>query len=79
MNIKIFYKENCSYCVRAKMLLKSKGLQYEQYLVDTTSQLDIDRVKKELGIDNFKTVPQISIDGKHIGGYNELKEFFEKN
>lgn len=79
MKVKVYSKENCSYCTRAKMLLLSKDIDYEEHVVDTTSQSDIDKVKKELGIDNFKTVPQISIDGKYIGGYDDLKKYFDKN
>lgn len=79
MEVKVYSKENCSYCTRAKMLLTSKNIKYKEYVIDITSQSDIDKVKKELGIDNFKTVPQISIDGEHIGGYDDLKKYFDKN
>lgn len=78
MKVKIYSKENCDYCVKAKMLLKSKGINYEEYSVDIKSTEDIERVKKELKIDDFKTVPQISIDGKYIGGYDELRKYFNK-
>lgn len=78
MKVKIYSKENCDYCVKAKMLLKSKGINYEEYSVDIKSTEDIERVKKELKIDDFKTVPQISINGKYIGGYDELRKYFNK-
>lgn len=78
MKVKIYSKENCDYCVKAKMLLKSKGINYEEYSVYIKSTEDIERVKKELKIDDFKTVPQISIDGKYIGGYDELRKYFNK-
>jgi glutaredoxin 3 len=57
----------CGYCVRAKALLSSKGLSYEE--IDLGEDLDRERLAELTG---GSTVPQILIDGKPIGGYSEL-------
>ena len=66
--IQIYTTSNCSYCVRAKRLLDSKGLSYEE--IDLEGQEDeLLKLKARTG---WRTVPQIFIDDKLIGGYNEL-------
>ena len=58
----------CGYCVRAKTLLDSRGIPYEEI------SLDEDTAFRQTVHDltgNW-TVPQILIDGKPIGGYTEL-------
>ena len=58
----------CGYCVRAKTLLDSKGLAYEEI------SLDDDPAFRETVYDlsGQWTVPLIAIDGEPIGGYTEL-------
>jgi glutaredoxin len=66
--IVVYSKTNCIYCEQAKSLLTSKGLTYTELDVknpDTLAEL------KQL-VPGVKTVPQIFIDGKLIGGYTEL-------
>tara|TARA_B100001063_G_scaffold239890_1_gene264092 strand:- start:111 stop:368 length:258 start_codon:yes stop_codon:yes gene_type:complete len=71
--ITVYSKPQCPYCDKAKHLLKSLGLQYEEKVV--TKDLSIDELFKALG-KQVKTIPQIVMDDTHIGGYNELKEHF---
>ncbi len=71
--ITVYSKPQCPYCDKAKYLLKSLGLQYEEKVV--TKDLSIDELFKVLG-KQVKTIPQIVMDDTHIGGYNELKEHF---
>ena len=61
---KIITKETCPYCVMAKSLLKSKGYKIEE----------VDRANVPDEEFPFRTVPQIWINGQHIGGYTELAE-----
>ncbi|MGM0421190.1 MAG: glutaredoxin 3 [Bacillota bacterium] len=70
VEIEIFTLEWCPYCEKAKALLKSKGFDYKEY------NLHDEGVKKEMvkRTDGAKTVPQIFIDDKHIGGYDDLVE-----
>ena len=58
----------CGYCVRAKMLLEQRGLEFEEVRVDTDPEF---RTKLE-ELTGGWTVPQIVIDGRPIGGYTEL-------
>ena len=71
--ITVYSKPQCPYCDKAKYLLKSLGLQYEEKVV--TKDLSIDELFKVLG-KQVKTIPQIVMNDTHIGGYNELKEHF---
>ena len=58
----------CPYCVRAKMLLKAKGVAYEE--IDVSR----DHEKREwlVKATGQRTVPQIFINEESIGGYDEL-------
>jgi glutaredoxin 3 len=58
----------CGYCVRAKMLLDDKGLEYEEINLDDDPAFRA-RLNELTG---GWTVPQILIDDRPIGGYTEL-------
>ena len=58
----------CGYCVRAKALLDSRGIQYDEISLDNDPQFR----QKLLDLTGGWTVPQILVDGKPIGGYTEL-------
>jgi glutaredoxin 3 len=58
----------CGYCVRAKALLESRELEYEEVLLDGDPAFR----QKLFDLTGGWTVPQILIDGKPIGGYTEL-------
>ncbi len=59
----------CPYCVRAEMLLKSKGItDIEKIRVDLDSQRREEMIQKT----GRRTVPQIFIGGTHVGGYEDL-------
>jgi len=69
MQITIYSKTVCPYCVAAKHWLKTNNFQYEEVLIDSDDarQAFIDKVGP-----GVRTVPQIFVDGERIGGYNEL-------
>ena len=58
----------CGYCVRAKALLESRGIEYDEINLDVNAHFR----QKLLDLTGGWTVPQILIDGKPIGGYTEL-------
>ena len=59
----------CPYCVRAKQLLKSKGVeQIEEIRLDT----DPEQRRKMMEISGRRSVPQIFIGQTHVGGCDEL-------
>ncbi len=73
--IEIYSSEGCPYCVKAKALLDRKGASYEE--IDVTNDDDARRrlVEKANGL---RTVPQIFINGAHIGGCDDLYSFEKK-
>ena len=66
--IQIYTTRWCGYCVRAKALLDSLGLEYEEISLDD----EVGFRQKLLDVAGGWTVPQIMIDGRPIGGYAEL-------
>ena len=58
----------CPYCVAAKNFLKSRGASY------TEVRVDVDPAARKLMMEKTKrsSVPQIFINGTHVGGYDEL-------
>ncbi|WP_224368357.1 glutaredoxin 3 [Hyalangium versicolor] len=67
--VKIYTTNYCGYCVRAKDLLKRKGVTYEE--VDVTGN-DEAREKLVEMSSGQRTVPQIFIGDTHVGGYSDL-------
>lgn len=69
-DIIIYSKDNCPYCVRAKILLSRKGSNFTEIKI-INDQMREEMVKKSGG---RMTVPQIFIGEKHIGGCDDLYE-----
>ena len=68
-NIVMYCTAVCPYCVRAEHLLKRKGIQeIEKIRVDTQPELREVMIEKT----GRRTVPQIFINGQHVGGYDDL-------
>jgi glutaredoxin 3 len=66
----IYTTSYCPYCAAAKALLRSKNLQFEEIDV---SEDPAHRAKMEK-LSQRRTVPQIFIDGKPIGGYDDARQ-----
>ena len=66
--IQVYSTRWCGYCVRAKTLLESRGIEYEEISLDDDPAFR----QKLFDLTGGWTVPQILIDGKPIGGYTEL-------
>jgi glutaredoxin 3 len=65
----MYSTEVCPYCIRAEQLLKRKGVtEIEKIRIDLQPELRIAMVEKT----GRRTVPQIFIDGLHVGGYDDL-------
>ena len=67
----LWSKYHCPYCDQAKALLKQRGIPFEE------RKIGDGWTKEELleSLPSARTVPQIVIDGKNIGGFAELKEY----
>ena len=69
-NAEIYTKTFCPYCVRAKADLDRKGVSYRE--IDVTAD-PLDELEMVMRSDR-RTVPQIFIDGQHLGGSDDLRE-----
>ena len=65
----IYTTRFCPFCIRAKHLLNSKGVEYEEISVDFSREKREEMIERANGA---RTVPQIWIGEQHIGGCNEL-------
>jgi glutaredoxin 3 len=66
----IYTTTYCPYCAAAKALLRSKNLQFEEIDVseDPAHRAEMEKLSRR------RTVPQIFIDGKPIGGYDDARQ-----
>lgn len=67
----LWSKYHCNFCDQAKMLLKQRGIDFEE------RKIGDGWTKEELleAVPSARTVPQIFIDDQLIGGYTELKQY----
>lgn len=74
MKAVVWSKYNCPFCDQAKALLKQKGITYEE------KKIGDGYTKEDLleSVPNARTVPQIFLNDNLIGGFTELKKFFEQ-
>jgi glutaredoxin-like protein len=68
--VSLFTKVGCPFCARAKTMLKAKGMSYEEIVLgqDVTT-------KSLQAVTGASTVPQVFIDGQHIGGSEALEAY----
>ena len=67
--IEIYSKVFCGFCARAKRLLDAKGASYEDHDITLGGPKRAEMIQRANG---RTTVPQIFIDGRHIGGCDDL-------
>ena len=70
----VWSKMQCPYCDMAKALLKQKNIEFEERKIG--SGWTIEQLLE--AVPNVRSVPQIILDGKYIGGFTELKAHFDK-
>jgi glutaredoxin 3 len=68
--VEVFCTPFCPYCIRAKRLLESKNVEYEEIRVDQLPERHDEMIKRS----NRTSVPQIFIDDYHVGGCDDLFE-----
>ncbi|WP_317932424.1 glutaredoxin 3 [Halioxenophilus sp. WMMB6] len=68
MSVVIYTTRFCPYCIRAKNLLQSKGVQFQEIPVDGNYPLRQEMMRKS----GQSTVPQIWIGDLHVGGCDDL-------
>jgi glutaredoxin 3 len=67
--VEIYTKAFCPYCARAKKLLTEKGVDFEENDISMDAGKRAEMIQRANG---GTTVPQIFIDGSHIGGSDDL-------
>ena len=67
--VEIYTKFLCGFCGRAKNLLASKGVEFEEIDITMNSEKRAEMLDRSNG---GRTVPQIFINGQHVGGSEEL-------
>tara|TARA_B100001248_G_scaffold259493_1_gene245637 strand:- start:2243 stop:2470 length:228 start_codon:yes stop_codon:yes gene_type:complete len=75
LKVLIYTKDNCIWCDRAKFLLDSKKISYNE--IDLSDDSERLKFYEKIG-DNVKTVPQVFIDDNRIGGFQDLKVFLDE-
>lgn len=74
MKAEVFTKPGCPYCVAAKQLLLRKNIPFVER--DITRRDHGDEIKAR--VPSFRTVPQVFLDGQHIGGFDDLSVHFQR-
>ncbi len=67
--IEIYSGDYCPYCVRAKSLLKQRGLDFIEYNVQQDPNKRTEMMERSNG---GRSIPQIFINDQHVGGCDEL-------
>ena len=66
--VTVYWGPHCPYCEKAKALLNRKNVSFEEFNVKE----DAAKLEEMLARSGRKTIPQIFINGKHIGGCDDL-------
>ena len=69
--VEIYTKFGCPYCARAMRLLEEKGVDYEEFEINSMPGKREEMLERAPG---RTTVPQIFINGRHVGGSDDLAE-----
>ena len=69
-SVRVFSTQICPYCIRAKLLLRDRGIPFEE--IDVTG--DHDKRQWLVETTGRRTVPQIFIGDEPIGGFDDLRE-----
>jgi len=75
MKIVIYSKNNCQFCTKAKQLVKTLCLEYVEKSLEKDFDSNPIKLVEDIG-KQVRTMPQIKIDDKLVGGYNQLIEYF---
>lgn len=68
--VTLYTTPTCPYCMRAKLLLQNKAVQFDEISYHGLSSDDRQALAEKTN--NYRTVPQIFIGDKFIGGYDQL-------
>lgn len=74
--VTVYTMEYCPFCVRAKDLLKRRGIDFKEVMVPTDDEAQWDELEKKSGM---KTMPQIFHGDRLIGGFSDLSALDQKD
>ena len=72
LDVSVFSRDGCPYCVRAKGMLHDAGIRFEELVLNRDFHESTIRA-----ISGRATVPQIFINGEHIGGSEDLEDYLD--
>ena len=75
-NIQIYTTSQCPFCINAKRLLKSKGIEFEEINIGDNESFMLSKLAEKSGI---FTVPQIFVNEEFIGGCDDLYQLERQN
>ena len=80
MKAQVFSKPSCAWCERAVAYMSERDIDVERVEIITEDGYKrlLDSVGEAVGSD-IKRVPQIVIDGKYVGGYQDAVDYIESN
>ena len=70
----VWSKENCPYCLQAKALLESRGIEFEERNIMKGTWT---REQLLEAVPTARTLPQIFLDDNYIGGFTELRKHLQ--
>ena len=74
MKATLYTKDNCTFCVQAKTLMKIRGIDFVELNMQTQPAMRAELMEKCEKINIMpRTVPQIWLDDSYVGGFQELK------
>ena len=73
MQAVVWSKDSCPFCLQAKALLESRGIKFEERNVSK----DWTREQLLAAVPNARTLPQIFLDDKLVGGFTELRKHLQ--
>lgn len=76
VKIEVYSGGYCPYCVRAKSLLKQRGLEFIEYDVQAEPEKRIEMLERAKGA---RSIPQIFINDRHVGGCDDLYALDKKD
>lgn len=74
--IEIYSGDYCPYCMRAKALLKQRELKFTEYNVQSQPERRVEMAERAPGV---RTIPQIFINDRHVGGCDDLYALDKKD
>lgn len=74
MKAVIWSKNNCPFCDQAKKLLDLRAIAYEERNIND----GYDKEDLLAAVPGARTLPQIFLDDRYVGGFNELKQHLER-